>query len=328
MTTKAVGKARLRELEDVIASGFKTFIEVGTAISEIHDDELYKESGHLTFADYVDRRWGWTRDQGYKQMRGAEVGRLLVANVYRGIQPNAERQVRPLTEVPKERWVEAWQEAVQLSNEDRGINDPKDWRPPLERHVRFVVNEIHSPRRRAKAKKLEELGRFNVILCDPPWRYDYSFSNSRAIEKHYPTMDMAGLMGMSESVRAVASKDSVMFMWCPPAFTRKGIILMRAWGFSYRTNMVWVKPSIGAGQWVRQQHEMLLLGMRGTYPTPDGPLRPSSVMEAARGEHSEKPPIVYGLIEQMYPDAKRVELFARGVRRGWTSWGDEITLKT
>ena len=138
-------------------------------------------------------------------------------------------------------------------------------------------------------------------------------------------MEMPELFAMGEEVRKLAADNSLMFMWCPPAFLRKAVILMRVWGLSYRTSLVWIKPSIGAGQWVRQRHEYLLLGMRGEYPTPDGSLRPDSVIEADRGKHSEKPRRVYELIEDMYANVPRIELFARSKREGWEAWGDEIT---
>jgi len=178
--------------------------------------------------------------------------------------------------------------------------------------------------RQANIKAMTELGRFNIIYCDPPWRYDYSFSNSRAIERFYPTMEMDELFALAKDVKTIAADNSLIFMWCPPAFARKAIILMRVWGFSYRTCMVWVKPSIGAGQWVRQRHELLMLGRRGNWPTPDGSLRPDSVIDAARLGHSEKPKTVYKIIEEMYPGVRRIELFARQKREGWVSWGDQI----
>jgi len=125
-------------------------------------------------------------------------------------------------------------------------------------------------------------------------------------------------------VQEVCADDALLFLWCPPAFTRKGIAVLEAWGFSYRTNMVWVKPSIGPGQWVRQQHELLLIGRKGNFPTPEQENRFPSVIQAERGKHSEKPPIVYGIIEQMYPDMRRIELFARAQREGWVAWGNEV----
>jgi N6-adenosine-specific RNA methylase IME4 len=184
-------------------------------------------------------------------------------------------------------------------------------------------------RRETKMQEISEGNRpldtqdkkYSVVLADPPWRYDFSFSDSRAIEEHYPTMEIEDIMALP--VHAILSDNAIIFLWCPPAFTKKAIAVVEAWGFEYRTNMVWIKPSIGAGQWVRQRHELLLIGRRGEIPTPEGSDRPDSVIEADRQGHSVKPECVYDIIEKMYPELDRVELFARNKRDGWDSWGNQ-----
>ena len=99
---------------------------------------------------------------------------------------------------------------------------------------------------------------------------------------------------------------------------------MAAWGFTYKTNLVWVKPSIGLGKWARNRHELLLLGKRGKQAAPDPEDLPDSVIEADRRRHSQKPDQVYALIERAHPQASKLELFARGTPRpGWTTWGNE-----
>jgi N6-adenosine-specific RNA methylase IME4 len=99
---------------------------------------------------------------------------------------------------------------------------------------------------------------------------------------------------------------------------------MRAWGFDYVTNFAWCKDKWGLGQYNRCQHELLHLGRRGNVAPPATKRRPSSVIDARRGRHSEKPASVYELIEGMYPHASKLELFARGTPRpGWSAWGNE-----
>ena len=94
---------------------------------------------------------------------------------------------------------------------------------------------------------------------------------------------------------------------------------------AYRTHGVWVKGGPpGQGHYFRQQHEVLLLAVRGAMPTPSTAARVSSVIQAPRGRHSEKPESVYEIIEAMYPGLPKVELFARKRRPGWTAWGDQI----
>jgi len=101
--------------------------------------------------------------------------------------------------------------------------------------------------------------------------------------------------------------------------------VIRAWGFECKTTLCWVKPWIGPGVWLRNRHELLLLGRRGDYPPPDPEDRVDSVLEAPRGRHSEKPERVYELLERMYPQASKLELFARSRRPGWSAWGNEVS---
>jgi N6-adenosine-specific RNA methylase IME4 len=100
--------------------------------------------------------------------------------------------------------------------------------------------------------------------------------------------------------------------------------VIESWGFTYRTCMVWVKDKIGMGYYARQQHELLLIAMKGSPRVPAPKNRPSSVVNAPRSAHSKKPDLFYELIERMYPRARKVELFCRSPRDGWTAWGNEI----
>ena len=100
--------------------------------------------------------------------------------------------------------------------------------------------------------------------------------------------------------------------------------MIEAWGFVYRTNIVWVKDKIGMGYYARNQHETLLVARRGELPPPRESDRLSSVVHADRGEHSEKPAIFHELIERWYPEQPKIELFSRAPRLGWAAWGNEV----
>lgn len=165
------------------------------------------------------------------------------------------------------------------------------------------------------------LGRFPVIYADPPWQYDHQTSDNRLVENHYPTMSLEDICALP--VQDIATPDAVVFLWATVPMMPEALQVMDAWGFKYRTGAVWVKDKIGMGFWFRQRHELLLIGVRGNMPTPKEADRPDSVIEACRGAHSVKPPIVYELIERMFPELKRLELFARTAREGWTAWGNE-----
>jgi N6-adenosine-specific RNA methylase IME4 len=163
-------------------------------------------------------------------------------------------------------------------------------------------------------------GPFEVILADPPWQMGAPGSSS-CPENHYPTMTLAVI----EALEIPAADDAVLFLWTVNSLLPEAIGVITAWGFAYRANLCWVKPSIGAGQWARQRHELVLVGVRGNMRTPREEDRPDSVIEARRGRHSQKPDQLYERIERAYAHLSKCELFARGIPRpGWTAWGNEV----
>ena len=88
--------------------------------------------------------------------------------------------------------------------------------------------------------------------------------------------------------------------------------------------MIWDKEIIGMGYWFRGQHELLLVGVKGRFSPPDQGLRISSVYNEKRGRHSKKPNGIRDLISEWFPNAKKIELFARKKCNGWDVWGNEI----
>ena len=169
---------------------------------------------------------------------------------------------------------------------------------------------------------LGEIGKHNVLYADPPWRYEHSISTTRDIENQYPTMELDDICNMP--ISSIAADDCVLFLWATSPKLTEAVKVMSAWGFSYRTCMVWVKDKIGMGYYARQQHEILLIGARGNLPTPKPENRPPSVIHAERNGHSEKPEEFYKTIENMYPEFSKVELFSRQPRQGWSVWGNQI----
>lgn len=161
---------------------------------------------------------------------------------------------------------------------------------------------------------------FPVLLADPPWRYDYAEDTTRQIENHYPTMALDDIAAL----QVPAADDAVLFMWTTSPKLREAFTVLDGWGFGYRTCMVWVKDKIGMGYYARQQHELLFIATRGQLPVPDPADRPSSVFHGLRTAHSAKPPTAHELIERMYPHYRRVELFARAARPGWSAWGNQV----
>jgi N6-adenosine-specific RNA methylase IME4 len=171
---------------------------------------------------------------------------------------------------------------------------------------------------------LPEDRRYPVILADPPWAFEAYGKETgldRSAEAHYPTMSTDSICAMP--VADIATPDAVLFLWATAPHLLKAIEVMRAWGFEYRTGAVWDKEVMGMGYYFRVQHELLLVGKRGALPVPLPANRPRSVIRGGRREHSRKPDEVYGIIERMYPELPKIELFARQAREGWAMWGNE-----
>ena len=171
------------------------------------------------------------------------------------------------------------------------------------------------------SKPLDGVRPAPILYADPPWRYEHVKTESRAIENQYPTMALEEICALGPTIPA--TPDAVLFLWATSPKLAEAMEVLRAWGFSYRTCAVWDKEKIGMGYYFRQQHELLLVATRGSPPTPAPADRPSSVVRVARGKHSAKPAEFAGLIEAMYPELPKVELFSRTPRAGWVGWGNQ-----
>lgn len=167
--------------------------------------------------------------------------------------------------------------------------------------------------------------RYRVITADPPWQFDDRLpGKGRGAERHYETLNV-------EQIKAFAipetEPDAVLFLWRVAAMQKEAVAVMAAWGFTLKTEMIWLKRTrhgrrwFGMGRIVRAEHEVVLIGTRGR---PDILTRSVRSTFAARvGRHSEKPERFYRLVAQMYA-GPYCELFARRRRDGWDSFGDQL----
>lgn len=160
---------------------------------------------------------------------------------------------------------------------------------------------------------------FNVIYADPPWTYNVKHLRGSP-ENHYPTMTIEEIA----AIPVPSDENALLFLWTTNPMLEDALKVMAAWGFKYKTNMVWVKNRMGVGFYFRGQHELLLLGVKGNVHAPQQTNRFSSVLESRVRNHSQKPREAYEIIEKMYPEAKFLELFARERRERWESWGNEL----
>ena len=165
-------------------------------------------------------------------------------------------------------------------------------------------------------------GRFGVIYADPPWSYR-DLGHTRRIDRQYPILSVRDIAALP--VQDIALPDAVLFLWIPVPLLPDGLTVMKAWRFDYKSNLVWDKEIFGMGHYARIQHEHLLLGTTGK-PGTSADHSISSVIRERRGGHSVKPLEGYRCIERMYPALRKIELFARNCRPGWTSWGNDPAL--
>jgi N6-adenosine-specific RNA methylase IME4 len=172
--------------------------------------------------------------------------------------------------------------------------------------------------------------KYGCIYADPPWAYGNQ-STRAATGNHYVTMSVQDICDLP--VKELAADEAHLHLWTTNAFLRDSYTLMEAWGFDYRSILVWCKgddeasPQIGIGNYWRVNTEYLLLGIRGGLQfakTPEAKkAQLSSWIHHKRMGHSRKPPVFRELIEAVSP-GPRLELFGRMAVPGWDVWGNEV----
>jgi N6-adenosine-specific RNA methylase IME4 len=170
--------------------------------------------------------------------------------------------------------------------------------------------------------KQELTGRYSLIYADPPWQYGNT-GLAGAAEDHYPTMSTPEICALP--IADHATDNAVLLLWVTNPLLPDALEVVKAWGFEYRTMYVWVKNrGTPAGFHVRSRTEMLWVCTRGKGMTIEPENLPDNVIDAPVTRHSAKPTEVYKLIEGLYPECKKLELFCRSPRDGWEVWGNEV----
>ncbi|MGH9956443.1 MAG: MT-A70 family methyltransferase [Pyrinomonadaceae bacterium] len=173
--------------------------------------------------------------------------------------------------------------------------------------------------------------RYKTILADPPWQF-MNRTGKMAPEHRrlhrYATMTLAEISSLP--VKELTDKQAHLYLWAPNALIQEGLQVMKAWGFTYKTNIVWFKvrkdggpDGRGVGFYFRNVTELLLFGVKGHHRT----LAPARCMvnlvATRKRAHSRKPDEIYDIIERC-SSGPYLELFARYPRDGWLQWGNEI----
>ena len=171
---------------------------------------------------------------------------------------------------------------------------------------------------------------YSVILADPPWMFKVwsktTGKNGRTAEKHYRTMTTADICELS----IPATDNCALFLWAVWPALPDALEVIKAWGFEYKTvAWTWVKLQkagmgfhFGLGYYTRANTEPCLLAVRGKMPVAVHDVQ-ALICSPVR-EHSRKPDDQYGKIERLYPDATKLEMFARRQRSGWDVFGNEV----
>lgn len=173
-------------------------------------------------------------------------------------------------------------------------------------------------------------GQFAAILADPPWQFQNRTGKMAPEHKRllrYPTMELEEIFELP--VQRFAAARSHLYLWVPNALVAEGLEVMRRWGFSYKTNLVWYKirkdggpDGRGVGFYFRNVTELVLFGVRGSMRTLKPGRTQVNLFPTRKREHSRKPDEIYDLVEACSP-GPYLEMFARFPREGWAQWGNE-----
>ncbi len=174
-------------------------------------------------------------------------------------------------------------------------------------------------------------GQFATILADPPWRF---LNSTGKVAPEHRRLSRYGTLALPEirdlPVAEVAAETAHLYLWIPNALLPDGLDVMKAWGFTYKSNIVWHKvrkdggsDGRGVGFYFRNVTELLLFGVRGKNARTLAPGRSQvNYVSSRKREHSRKPDEIFPIIEACSP-GPYLELFSRGTRTGWTAWGDQ-----
>ena len=166
--------------------------------------------------------------------------------------------------------------------------------------------------------------KYDIIYCDPPWKYQLQLSGGSKASNHYPTMSCEELCELP--IENIAADDCLMFMWIG---SPKLVTAMRVgfdWGFEFSTiGFVWDKQRPLPGSYTLSQCEICLVWKKGKIPDPRGSRNERQFLSQSKGVHSAKPEEIKDRITRMFPEQSKIELFARRtIEDGWDYWGNEI----
>lgn len=172
--------------------------------------------------------------------------------------------------------------------------------------------------------------RYQTILADPPWQFTNRTGKMAPEHKRLKRYNTLSLKDVCEIPVALATNAQAhLYLWVPNALLPEGLEVMKAWGFQYKTNIIWHKvrkdggpDGRGVGFYFRNTTEMILFGIRGRIRTLQPGRSQVNIIRTMKQEHSRKPDELYEIIERC-SQGPYLELFARGTREKWAAWGNQ-----
>ena len=165
--------------------------------------------------------------------------------------------------------------------------------------------------------------KYDLVYADPPWQYGNSLPNYVTTPAdYYPLMSIDEICAMP--IKNMVNDNAVLFLWVTSPILEEAFQVVKAWGFKYKTSFIWDKIKHNMGHYSSVRHEILLLCIRGSYPLHNVKLY-DSVLSLERTAHSKKPEYYYEMIEDIYCNAKKIELFSRMKRNNWDNYGNQIS---
>lgn len=284
-------KQQLRQIASEIKSahaeciaGVRTSLELAVKIGGLLIDAK-RIVDHGDWEDWVERKCGFSRQTARRYMQVSK--RSLVSDL------DQDSTIRGL---------------LSSSAKIQKVNEKVQSHEPFTVHSDGELRELNG----------EADVKFGCICADPPWQYGNQGTRA-STDNHYETMNVDEICALP--VSELAAEDAHLHLWTTNAFLFDAKRVMDAWGFEYKSVFVWVKPQMGIGNYWRVSHEFMLFGIRGKCPF----LNRSEMSWRSfdRTTHSSKPNQIYDIIRKVSP-GPYLEMFARGMRPGWTVWGNQV----
>ena len=194
--------------------------------------------------------------------------------------------------------------------------------------INGAYTRLRREQKRKQTKDAPDLpdNKYRVLYADPPWKYSSPQHSKKeqvtTLDTHYPSMTISELCELP--VADIAAENAVLFMWTTSPMLEECFVVIKAWGFKYKSSFIWDKIKHNVGHYNSVRHEFLLVCTKGSC-TPDNLKLFDSVQSIEKTEHSRKPEEFREIIDTLYTGGRKLELFRRGdAPEGWEVWGNEI----